>query len=236
MTRKTDIVVTTIFEPTWLAGYLSNLRTHGREREVTLRIICDQKTPATVYAAAAEARRQGFQIDCPTLDEQTAYLKKLGLSEDFIPWNTDNRRNIGFLRAWESGAEVLISIDDDNYCRTDSDFVGEHHRVGRPIADDNALLADGAGWFNICSLLETQLKDPIYARGYPYAARAPTRQAELQPLPVPAGQALLALNAGLWLDDPDVDAITRLAQRPRVSAAKAQAVILGKATWSPINT
>ncbi len=236
MTRKTDIVVTTIFEPAWLAGYLTNLRAHGHESEVTLRIICDQKTPATVYAAAAEARRQGFQIDCPTLDEQTAYLKKLALPEDFVPWNTDNRRNIGFLRAWESGAEVLISIDDDNYCREDSDFVGEHHRVGQPIASDGTLYAGGAGWFNICSLLETQLKDSIYARGYPYAARAPEQQAKLQPLPARASAPLLALNAGLWLDDPDVDAITRLAQRPRVSAAKDPGVILGDATWSPINT
>lgn len=237
MSRKTDIVVTTIFEPAWLQGYLDNIKAHGQEQATTLRIICDQKTPATVYAAAAEAVRQGFQVECPTLDEQTAYLRKLGLPDDYIPWNTDNRRNIGFLKAWESGADVLISIDDDNYCRADSDFVGSHHVVGQPLkALGDQAYADDAAWFNICNLLESQVQDPVYARGYPYAARKPEAQAQPGAVPASASGQRLAVNAGLWLDDPDVDAITRLAQRPRMRAAKPQAVILGPATWSPINT
>ena len=237
MTRKTDIVVTTIFEPAWLQGYLDNIRAHGHERVVTLRIICDRKTPATVYAAAGAALREGFQVECPTLDEQAAYLRKLGLPEDYIPWNTDNRRNIGFLKAWESGAEVLISIDDDNYCRADSDFIGSHHVVGQSLNSLQAhVYADGAAWFNICQLLECQVQDPVYARGYPYAARKHEAQASTRALPASAGEQLVAINAGLWLDDPDVDAITRLAQRPRMRAARQQAFILGPATWSPINT
>lgn len=238
MTRKTDIVVTTIFEPAWLAGYLDNLRTHGHAADVTLRIIGDRKTPASVWRAAAMAQGQGFAIDCPTLDEQVAYLARLGLPEGYIPWDTDNRRNIGFLRAWENGADVLISIDDDNYCRDDSDFVGTHHVVG---ADAGSVaghrLAEGAPWFNICSLLEASVRDPIFARGYPYAAR----RAEAQAVPGPAtrqnaGGRTIAVNAGLWLDDPDVDAMTRLAQRPRMLAATGDPVILGSATWSPVNT
>ena len=237
MSRKTDIVVTTIFEPAWLPGYLENLQAHGRETAVTLRIICDRKTPASVYAAAEQARQRGFQVDCPTLDEQTAYLKKIGVPGDYIPWDTDNRRNIGFLRAWESGAEVLISIDDDNYCRADSDFVGSHQVVGSSVAQlGEHRLADGAPWFNICSLLESQLQDSIYARGYPYAARDAQAQAALRALPDMPNGTTVAINAGLWLDDPDVDAITRLAQRPRVHAAKPMPVLLGKDTWTPINT
>ncbi len=234
---KTDIVVTTIFEPAWLPGYLSNLRTHGREGEVTLRIICDRKTPASVYAVASDAARQGFQVDCPTLDEQTGYLRRLGLPDGFIPWNTDNRRNIGFLKAWESGADILISIDDDNYCRADSDFVGNHCVVGKPLSSLTGCdYAGNALWFNICTLLDSNKKDPIFPRGYPYAARKSQAQAKLQPVPAEESDRRVALNAGLWLDDPDVDALTRLAQSPRVSAAQERPVILGSATWSPINT
>ena len=237
MTRKTDIVVTTIFEPAWMQGYLQNLREHGHVDEVCLRIICDRKTPASVYAAAEEARGQGFNVDCPTLDEQARYLAGLGLPDGFVPWNTDNRRNIGFLRAWESGAEVLISIDDDNYCRSDSDFVGSHHVVGADAAGlQGHQLADGGAWFNICSLLKSQLNDPFYPRGYPMAARIPEAQAKLQPLNDATATGKVAINAGLWLEDPDVDAITRLAQRPRVRAARAEPVLLGADTWSPVNT
>ncbi|MFP5304970.1 MAG: hypothetical protein ACLGI7_03990, partial [Gammaproteobacteria bacterium] len=235
--RKTDIVVTTIFEPAWLAGYLDNLRAHGRSDDVTLRIICDRKTPATVYSAAQAAQREGFHIDCPTLDEQQAYLHKLGLRDDFIPWNTDNRRNIGFLRAWESGADVLISIDDDNYCRADSDFVGSHHVVGSSVGKDTAAsVAAGAPWYNICELLDLQTGAAVYARGYPYAAREPQQKATANGAPGTLSGRTIALNAGLWLDDPDVDALTRLALGPRAAAAAPQAVLLAPETWSPINT
>ncbi len=234
---KTDIVVTTIFEPAWLQGYLDSLRTHQREQQVTLRIICDRKTPASVYAAAADARRAGFDVDCPSLDEQQAYLRKLGVDDGFIPWDTDNRRNIGFLRAWETGAEVLISIDDDNYCLPDSDFVGQHLVVGSRAGEDaGARLAGAAPWFNICSLLNTTVSAPVFARGYPYAARATRCQAQPAALTGADAGRRVAINAGLWLDDPDVDALTRLALSPRAYSAQGGAVILGAETWSPINS
>ncbi|MGH8454893.1 MAG: hypothetical protein ACRES4_10975, partial [Nevskiales bacterium] len=180
---------------------------------------------------------QGFNIWCPTLDEQVQWLAARGLGEDFIPWNTDNRRNIGFLAAAERGVDLLVSIDDDNFCRGESDFVGEHAVVGRPLsAAHNADWAAGAGWFNICSLLEHSAGDAIYARGFPYKVRNPGAQARLSGIPDAASNCIVALNAGLWLDDPDVDAITRLSLRPRVARAAGRAVILSHETWSPINT
>ncbi|HWY24155.1 MAG TPA: hypothetical protein VNX47_04505, partial [Nevskia sp.] len=185
---------------------------------------------------AAAARKQGFRIDCPSLDEQSAYLRSLALPDDFIPWDTDNRRNIGFLRAWESGAEVLISIDDDNYCLPDSDFVGSHHVVGRRGGEcQDHLLAQG-DWFNICTLLNPRHADEIYPRGYPYAERGKPAALPTAALPAPLAQARVVVNAGLWLNDPDVDAITRLAQRPRMRDAVATPVLLAPEAWSPVNT
>ncbi len=233
--RTLDIVVTTIFDPAWLPGYLSNIRAHGREDVVTIRIVADRKTPASVFEAARAAAADGFRIDCPSLDEQTDYLRRLGLPENFIPWNTDNRRNIGYLRAWESGADVLISIDDDNYCRDDSDFIGAHDVVGSPAGEAGASdVAGGADWLNICAFLDGP-DETIYARGFPYDARG-TADATLSPLDGSIAEQVVAVNAGLWLDDPDVDAITRLALRPRCDAARAGAVVLAPQTWTPVNT
>src|SRR5579884_743096 len=178
--RRFDIVVTTIFEPAWLAGYLENIQAHGHTEAVTFRIICDRKSPPSVYDAARQAASQGFSVDCPELDEQERYLQRLGLPEDFIPWNTDNRRNIGYLRAWESGADVLISIDDDNYCRADSDFIAAHSVVDQPCGAGGAVrFASGSDWLNICSLLHGDYGTTIYARGYPYSARSGGDVAEL---------------------------------------------------------
>ncbi|HUP91367.1 MAG TPA: hypothetical protein VM074_03900 [Solimonas sp.] len=236
MTRSTDIVVTTIYEPAWLAGYLDNLRAHGRQQDVGISIIVDQKTPATAAAAAHSARAQGFDVWCPTLDEQTAYLDRLGAPAGWIPWNTDNRRNIGFLRAAERHAEVLISIDDDNYCLADSDFVGCHHVVGRTVGElAGTQWAGGKAWYNICERLQTQGSQQIFARGFPYESRRqPT--ASLGAVPTGAAERIVAINAGLWTDDPDVDALTRLTLKPRVLGAQPAGVVLAPETWSPINT
>jgi hypothetical protein len=236
MTRAADIVVTTIFEPAWLQGYLDNLRAHGRERDVVLRIICDRKTPASVYEAAAAAARQGFLIDCPSLEEQDAYLRQLGLPEDFIPWNSDNRRNIGFLRAWESGTPLLISIDDDNYCLAGSDFVGSHQSAGRLCGELDVHQVAQGEWFNICSLLDFGAVGDIHPRGFPFAARTAVPAPMLPRVPAAMAASRVAINAGLWLKDPDVDAITRLAQRPQGRAAADVPVLLGASAWSPINT
>jgi hypothetical protein len=226
-----DIVVTTIYEPAWLRGYLDNLRRHGRDQSTRLSIIVDRKTPPTVQAAAAAARAEGFDVWCPTLDEQAAYLQRLAAPADFVPWDTDNRRNIGFLAALERGVGTLISIDDDNYCQPDVDFVGAHLAVGHRAGPDDRR-ASGAPWFNICGLLEHEPAVPIFPRGFPYEARArpPAQLAD------GAGDRVVAINAGLWLDDPDVDAVTRLAARPRVHSVRPGAVVLAPETWSPINT
>lgn len=240
--RTTDIVVTTIFEPSWLEGYLHNIRNHSHEQSVTIRIIADRRTPASVYAAAQEASRQGFQVDCPDLEEQARYLRRLGVPDDFVPWNSDNRRNIGYLRAWESGADTLISIDDDNFCRTDSDFIAAHDAVGRTCSELNLRhCAGGAAWFNLCELLDDDGDAAIYARGFPYRARRytaehPTPLARVEGLPAHLAAARIAANAGLWLDDPDVDAVTRLALRPHVSSAQERDLVLAPGTWSPVNT
>jgi hypothetical protein len=234
--RTAAIVVTTIFEPRWLQGYLDNLRAHGRERDTSLYIIIDRKTPPTVAAAAQAAVKAGYKVFCPTLDEQEAYLARCGLPSGFVPWNTDNRRNIGFLMALESGCDMLVSIDDDNYCLPDSDFIGEHAIVGATVAQSQrAELVGGNPWFNICELLQVRGGPTIHARGFPYSARRGEHAAKQNPSSQD-GARKIAINAGLWTDDPDVDALTRLSIAPFVEQDRGRSVILAPETWSPINT
>lgn len=231
MARRTAIVVTTVFEPAFLAGYLRSVRGAGRQNAVTFYLIIDRKTPESVAAAADAARNDGFDVRCPTLDEQVAFLSALGAPDDFIPWNTDNRRNVGFLMALRDGADVLISIDDDNYCAPDVDFVGEHHVVGSPC--DAPAVSSSDGWFNICDLLDGWPAGEVFPRGFPYAAqRAARTLVEREP----ADSGPVAINAGLWVEDPDVDAISRLSRRPCATAFSGRSIVLDADTWSPINT
>jgi hypothetical protein len=228
--RKTAIVVTTIFEPRFVEGYLANLREHGRLGSVDLIVIPDRKTPASVAAACAQARREGLSALCPSLDEQESFLARISPMQGRIPYDSDNRRNIGFLMALDGGAEVLVSIDDDNYCIPGSDFVGEHLAAGSEVVLPEVASDDG--WYNIATRLTSTPATPIFPRGFPYAARQRTRTVtESGPV-----RRHVAVNAGLWISDPDVDAITRLGIGPRTKAADPASVLLAPGTWSPINT
>lgn len=231
MRRPTAIVATTIFEPTFLHGYEANLRKSGRLDETTVYVIPDRKTPVSVSAEAAAARDRGFHVVCPSLKEQESFLKRVGTPDDFIPYNTDNRRNVGFLMALEAGCDVLISIDDDNFCLAGDDFVGAHHAVGGSKNDARVKSSDD--WFNLCSLLRGCDGPAIFPRGFPYAAQKAPRQIALE---TPVEPLKIAMNAGLWLDEPDVDAIARLSRQPKILSFTERNVVLGADVWSPINT
>ena len=231
MSRNTAVVCTTIFATDFLAGYLEAIDDSESQSEVTIFVIGDHKTPRQVWETAEKSRSQGFRVECPELAEQEEFLARIGTPQDFIPYDSDNRRNVGFLMALERGCEVLISIDDDNFCLPATDFFGEHHVVGS-LGNDNRIMSSD-GWFNICSLLRGPEGTAVFPRGFPYSAQSTPRTVEFargeSPLPI-------AMNAGLWLDEPDVDAVYRLCCRPKIAAFEGSSVLLGPDVWSPINT
>jgi hypothetical protein len=231
------IVVTTIYEPRFLPDYLANLERYDHRGDTTLYIIPDRKTPASVGQAAERAAGQGFDVRCLEVEGQESILRRLGVSPEFIPWNTDNRRNVGFLAALADGCEVLVSIDDDNFCRDDEDFIGAHRGALGPTAreGDEERLATGAGWFNPCAMIAFDGDVTVYPRGLPYRSRS------VEARPATASEQRtrrqsVAINAGLWLGDPDVDAVTRLALGPRGTAFRPPSHVLDDDLWMPIDS
>jgi hypothetical protein len=128
------------------------------------------------------------------------------------------------------GADFLISIDDDNFCRPDEDFFAEHAIVCG--VESVQTVADSAtGFYNVCDLLEMEHPGPIYARGFPYRFRHQDEQPQRVERIVP-----VHMNAGLWLLDPDIDGISWLVAKPHVKRFRGESLVLGAKTWSPINT
>jgi hypothetical protein len=214
---KAAVVVTTIHDCTELLhGYLKNFAKYGHE--VSFYVIPDRKTPAQLLWPK--------EVHGPTLQEQCEFLEKVHFDFDQIPFNSDNRRNVGYLMALADGAEMIVSIDDDNYCPEDEDFIGEHEQSllhpGKTISIEEV-------WFNNLTLLGASILHP---RGFPYYAKHPKirgfRQGDTLPV---------RINAGLWAGDPDLDAITWLAHpvSPLRSWVEASAA-LAPDTWCPINS
>lgn len=194
----------------------------------------DKKTPAEAKDFC-EASAKEFGIECiyQTPDDQVEWLKKYPELGAEIPWNSIQRRNLAILLAYEKGCDVIITIDDDNYFVEGQDFVGEH---SAPIlrASEHVALKSNTDWLNVCEFLEDKRKYEFYPRGYPMNQRwkepRPFFRSETQ-------KRKIVVNAGLWLDDPDVDAITRLTNDiSAVRYTKDESFTMQKGTWCPFNS
>ena len=230
MALRAAMVLTTIADPVLLEGYCDNFTTYGHLDQVQTIVIPDKKTPAAIFERCAGLQKRGLDVLCPPLDEQERILRRIGFPPELVPYNSDNRRNVGYLMAAESGADFLISIDDDNYCPEHEDFFTEHACVCADPASCEVVDATN-GWFNLCELLELEPASLIYPRGFPYFARHRESGVQFQ-----RRKAEVRINAGLWLRDPDLDAITWLAAPVRAVSFLGKSVALGDRTWSPVNT
>ena len=227
---KICIVMTTINSGDVLDGYCKQARNEGIDNYLRVIVIPDRKSPSALYERCERLSSIGFDVICPDLSEQESFLNKFDNLAPLIPYDSDNRRNVGFLMALEWGCDVLVSLDDDNFCQPGGNIFNNYAVV---CQDDVNLPAvhSSTGWFNVCDMLEVGPNYEIYPRGFPYHKRHQKMSLNFR---VESGS--VRLNAGLWLGDPDLDAITWLAAPVRVKSFKGQSILLGQDTWSPINT
>jgi hypothetical protein len=230
MPIKSCVVMTTINDGTVLDSYCDQYFLDHYRETIKFFVIPDRKTPATLFQKVNELKRKGVEIACPTLAEQDQYLNKFTALSPLIPYNTDNRRNIGYLMGLEWGCDQLISIDDDNYCLDTSTYYQDHGLVTSDRVRASVLNSDSQ-WFNICEMLELNPNYPVYPRGYPYSKRHQENKTELV-----SEEVIIRMNAGLWLREPDLDACTWLSLPVRSTKQKSDSLVLGKNTWSPVNT
>lgn len=141
-----------------------------------------------------------------------------------IGWNSIQRRNIAFLEALKWGAEVIVSIDDDNIPLG----AGFTQRHSENLGLFNGLMVHNESrWFDVGSLLSP----PAKHRGFP---------ANIKPRNSFYAQvAHVGVNAGACLGDPDVDAVTRIALAPdvhQVSQLLDVGVVVSDRTWTVFNS
>ena len=226
---STYIVLTTINAPELLKDYVKNFLKYGQSK-VGFIVIGDLPTPhQKAQRIIQEVKDQGFEAEYWDITSQKRWLRQYPKIAKIIPYRTDNRRNIGFLMAAEKGAQILIAIDDDNYA-ADDDFYKYHSIVGKKATLPTVTSSNG--WFNACTMLETDHGGLIYPRGYPYSKRRKEQYTFTQTT------GRIALNMGLWTADPDADAVTHLANPTQIVRMKSQyeSIMLAPGTFAPINT
>jgi hypothetical protein len=232
---KFGIVVTTIYEGDFIDEYYTHFRASGDLEKVNFYVIGDLSTPPKCREKVEKYTQMGLPWYYLGVEEQKEFLKPFPELNQEIPWRTDNRRNVGFLVAYRDKCEVIIAIDDDNYPKEQWPFLAGHSSAGQQVFLKTAI--GDQGWFNLCSMMTIECPslgsgETVYARGFPYQRRSIACSTVNNQI----CEGLVAVNAGLWSGDPDVDAATRLVTRCGAQENFTEDYLLAANTLMPINT
>jgi hypothetical protein len=207
MKDKTALVVTSIAPPN---AVLRELAQGCIEHGVEFIVVGDEKSPS-------DFRLEGCRFY--GLAEQ----RGLGLRfAERCPTRHYARKNVGYLVALRGGARVIVETDDDNFPGTE--FWGERERRQR------VAVVAGAGWVNVYRYFTDA---NIWPRGLPldHIQAAIPEFASLA-----EAEADCPIQQGLADENPDVDAIYRLALPLPQVFSKGRRVALGQNAWSPFNS
>jgi len=228
---KTAITITTINVPKFIKGICRNLTSHNISGASIL-VIGDVKTPPETKKYCRKMADK-FNVEIEYLDingQKKALSKYKGLLELF-PCNTPDRIILGGMLSYLRGCDRLIAVDDDNYT-TEHDFVGFHSITGKEV--NLKLIKNNTGWFNVHNALKEENDIPFYPRGFPWKQRNP----ESNKKTCISKKAKVVVNQGLVLENPDIDAISRLFHPIRATAMQSDFNLqfgLCPGTWSPFN-
>lgn len=226
---KTAIITTTINVPKLLAAYAQNVKQY--KHEAFFVVIGDKKTPSATKSYCQQVAKK-YQVAIHYLDvaDQLKYLRRFPELKKHLPYNSIQRRNIGILLAYELGADKIITIDDDNYFIS-KDFIKLHAlgKINLPV------LSSSTNWLNVCDFLKEKHGRRFYHRGF-----APEFRFLKEKIRSQKKSVSVVVNAGFWLNDPDIDALTRLyftnQDITATSYLKKNNFALAKNTWSPFNS
>lgn len=147
---------------------------------------------------------------------------------DLIGWRSIQRRNLALLEAIRRRPDVIVTIDDDNIPVGGDYFATIERVLGRPFR--GLAMRSHGGWFNAGELVAPR----VWHRGFPYSRRTPPQLTSRA-----STSSTVGVLAGLWLGDPDIDAMTRIHEGPvvtDVSVLAQQAVIAESGAYAPFNS
>ena len=225
---KTAVILTTIRIPEILEDIAKNILRYHHEEDTECIVIGDTKTPKEVGKYVEKIAGLGVEMEYFNLEAQRKKLSVYPKIADRIPYGSDARRNVGFLFAAEMGFDSYITLDDDNF-PMENDFVGEHNIIGSQLSNYETVNSSN-GWFNPCSMLETEPKSRIYQRGFPFSKR----WKDGYQFSRESGKVVL--NEGLWLGTPDADAIAHIVDPVQVKRMVSEPLMLGYKVFAPVNT
>jgi hypothetical protein len=195
---KKYIVTTTINHPTEATLKFCKI---AKNKNWIFVIVGDTKTPHDEYR-----KLENDHVIYLSPDEQDTMYPKLSST---IGWRSIQRRNVGFTYAYDKGADIVATVDDDNI---PYDSWGDNVYVGQEIEVDL--------YENISSLYFDPISptnhNSLWHRGYPIEDIPFKNDIEYKG----KTKRKVLVQADFWDGDPDIDAICRLSKKPIVKFDK----------------
>jgi len=195
--KKVIIVTTTINSPTIATMKFCEI---AENRGFQFVIVGDTKTPHDEYR---KLERDFKSVVYLSPDQQEELYPELS---ETIGWRTIQRRNIGFVYAYDQGCDVLATVDDDNIPYPnwgENIYVGEevvydsYEPTRSPYFDPLSITTDNYLWHRGFPIQHLQVRHDVDYKG------KQTKKCLVQ--------------ANLWDGDPDIDAMARLTHKPCVN-------------------
>ena len=188
------IITTTINHPTIATHRFADIA--KRDGWVFV-IVGDTKTPHDEYLELQDEYRSHIIYLHPA--KQTEMYPELS---EAIGWRTIQRRNIGFVYAYNHGADIVATVDDDNI---PYDNWGTDLYIGKEVEVDY--------WTP-----ENHVFDPLSVTNYPHLWHRgyPIDHLQVRDRVTYLGKKKVTplIQADLWDGDPDIDAMCRLTFKP----------------------
>lgn len=138
------------------------------------------------------------------------------------PYNSYQRKNIGYLYAMSKDAETIVETDDDNYPLSD---------WGKNIEFNpkKIKLVLEPKFFNVYSEFT---KEKIWPRGFPLEFILKNDKKSFKQIQ----NSFVGVWQGLVNNEPDVDAIYRLIINKNIEFSKNEPIVLSKGVFCPFNS
>ncbi len=189
---KKFVVTTTINKPTKATLLFCE------KKDWNFIIVGDLKTPHEEYRALEEKHSNVIYL---SPEDQEEKYKELS---DVIGWKSIQRRNIGLIEAYNLGADIIATVDDDNI---PYENWGENVFVGREIEVD--CYEPSAEVFDPLSITKVNF---VWHRGFPIQLLEKRKEVKC----IGKVKRKVLVQADLWEGDPDIDAMARISFKPIV--------------------
>jgi hypothetical protein len=172
-----------------------------------------------------EKRLETLPIEAYYQRPDCDYVQSLRINK-YMELNHHHRRNFGLLQALENGADMIVTIDDDNYPASRNWMTQVREMLTQPNTD-RKIRYNANGWADPGQLCVPRTTH----RGYPLSRRHDAPRWTM----LPPDNDKIGIFASLWVGDPDIDAIERIANEPTITNVVGS-FLWDIGTWAPFDS